>query len=651
MNARILFGLVAVTLIAVAGALLLLQTDEPVPSAPGGPAAIAAQPTERSTSLPPAQQPGARQAIEGPSQTLPSADAESLVPDQLAAVILGRVVGPAGQPRIAATVEVFLPDTEGFQFQLQATGLIAKTDGAGEFTLVGVPSHRALIVEARADNAAPMQVDVASMATGESRHLGDLLLSSGTMLIGLVRDEGGQPLPNALIEVFDASTGGGGPNGSQPVAVARSDGSGEYRVEYLAQRQYSIHAGLEGYTPMTSVLAFVLGGAGPEWRQNFTLWRADTILAGRVIAADGRGIPDVELRLIKRQKGGLNTYFTVVGHTDEQGAFQFDDIPEGLFDVTVNAAQWYIDRTLRLESPRTDHEIIMHPSLTVRGLLSAVADLPERFAVTVKPDGRTGARLLQGGSATRTYSKTNPPGTFAFAGLRPGAYSFLVKAPGFAIARSQDVILGSAQLSADVVIPLFQGAGLTGQVLFADEASETVPSGRIELRDGEWAPGLAIETAFPTPPLHGLVKALDGEGRFSLQHIPAGNYVVTARVEGAPALHRRDITLSEGQLFDLGTLALPRGGRVSGRITGTDGLPVSGARVRLSGPAFHAEVSTRADGTFLAAQLPAGAYDIDVSPAGIFEALRQQATGQVVVAADQESVVELMLSERVVGNR
>ena len=651
MNARILFALVAVTLISVAGVVLLLQADEPALSQPGGAVALAETSPGRSTTLSPSGPTAPRQVLDLGAEPLAPVHGETLQADQLAAVLEGRVLGPSGQPLAGATLEVFTQDEGGFQFQLRTTGLETTADQAGYFTLVGVPTELLLVIEARALNAAAMQVDVSAMEQGESRQLGDLVLSSGTLLIGLIRNEDGQPLPNALIEVFDTGTQGGGPNSSRPVATALSDGAGEYKVHFLSQRQYSIHASLEGYTPMTSVLAFVLGGAGPEWRQNFTLWTADQILAGRIISAAGLGLSGVEMRLVKRQQGGLNTYFTVVDHTDERGEFRFDDVPEGLFDVTVSSAEWYINRTLRLESPRTDHEIIMHPSLTVHGQLSVTGTQPAQFTVTVKPDGRTGARLLKGGASTRTYRDSDPPGSFVFGGLRPGAYSFLVKAPGYAIARSQDVIMGSAQFSANVVIPLFQGASLMGQVVFAHDADAKISGGRIELRDATWDPALAIETAFPTPPIHGLVRALDGDAHFAMNNIPAGTYVVTARIKGAPPLHLRDITLTDGQELDLGLLTISRGGRVSGLIMGMDGRPASGAKVRLAGKSYHAEVSTRADGTFLAAHLPAGIYEIEVSPPGIFQALRQHATDRVVVDAGKESVVELTLSERLLKKR
>ncbi|MFT7462503.1 MAG: protocatechuate 3,4-dioxygenase beta subunit, partial [Pseudohongiellaceae bacterium] len=395
MNARILLILVALTLLSVAGAVFLLQSDEPSQSTAGAAVVIVDDETDLTTMLPAGTDFVDRQAIESSAGPLADPSAQTLVADHLAAVIEGRVISRSGQPRVGATVEAFTQDSEGFQYQLQPSGSATETDGSGEFSLVGVPSSQPLMLEVQADNAAPLYIEVGGVAPGESRQLGDLLVSSGTTLVGLIADETGRSLPNATIDVFDTGAQGDGPNGSRPVASAVSDGSGEYQIEFLAQRQYSIHAGLDGYTPMTSVLAFVLGGAGPEWRQNFTLWKADKIIAGRVIAADGSGLPEIEMRLVQRQKGGLNTYFTVVGQTDDRGEFRFDEVPKGLFDVTLNGAQWYIDGPLRLEAPRTDHEIIMHPSLTVNGQLTTLGELPERFTVTVTPDGRTGARLLQ----------------------------------------------------------------------------------------------------------------------------------------------------------------------------------------------------------------------------------------------------------------
>jgi hypothetical protein len=272
--------------------------------------------------------------------------------------------------------------------------------------------------------------------------------------------------------------------------------------------------------------------------------------------------------------------------------------------------------------------------------------MPSRFTVSVRPDGRTGARLLKGSAGTRTFEQTQPPGSFVFGGLRPGAYSFQVMAPGYALARSQDVILGSAQFSAQLVIPLTMGATLSGRVVRPENEGADLSTGTIELHAGKWDPGLAVETVFPTAPIKGQKKRLDADGGFVLKHVQAGSYVVTARVASAPPVHMRDVTLVEGQALDLGDITVIPGGRVSGIVRGMDGEPVAGATLRFTGKSFHTQVTTLNNGRFLATSMPPDLYEIEVSPAGLFQALKQHATGQVVVAANQESEVEFMLTVR-----
>jgi protocatechuate 3,4-dioxygenase beta subunit len=649
-NTRIISALVLVTLVAVAGALFVLQAVQPAVDDVGGPSTVQEQSRERPTILPAANSGGDRTAIDISPVLPPITEVESpLIPENLPAIVMGRVVGTEGQPIFGAAIEVFARPEDGVKFRLEPMGMRSQTDAAGLFDVI-VPGNRTVVIEARSNHAAPAHVQVAGVSPGEARDLGDLMLKSGTALHGTVRNDDGRPLHAARVTVFDASMVGDGPLGTRPEGEAITDSAGTYRIDYLGHHQYSIHAELDGYSPMTSTLAFVLGGDGTEWEQNFTLWPAEQILAGQVVSADGTGIPDVELRLIKRQTSGLNNYFTAVGQTDEHGQFLFDEVPAGLFEVKVDSPDWYTDQTVRLEAPRTNHSIIVHPALTVFGQLSVTGAMPKQFTVTVRPDGRTGARLLKGSVATITYTQTDPPGSFVFGGLRPGAYSFQVVAPNYAMARSQDVILGSAQFSAQVVIPLRMGASLTGRVVMASAEELDLSIGSIELHEAEWDAGTAIETAFPTPPIQGQKKRLDSDGRFMLQHVPAGTYVVTARVASAPPVHVRDVTLVEGETIDLGDLTVIAGGRVSGYVRGSDGQPATGATVRFTGHSFHLQVTTLNDGSFLAPGMPPGRYDIEVSPPGLFAALKQHATGEVVVASDQESMVELTLTERSLGN-
>lgn len=650
MNARILILLVVVTLLALGGALVLL--DEGGGTAGAGTATVGdltgdegpppeilaptAGPDDRLAGLTP---------DEGPREGLVTSASG-------AGMVSGRVVGRGGQARPDAELIVYRTLDGDLRGRHQAVAMPFPVDAEGRFLLPGLPLDTVLLLEAKAPGAAPAHAELAPLAAGETRDVGELVVQSGIRLVGQVLNADRQPLQGALVTVTDVALAGPEGGDGQEVARAETDAEGRYAISDLAQRQFKIQAQAEGHGAMTSVLAFVLGGAGPEWTQDFVLQPADHVLAGTVEDASGNGLPGVSLRFVQRTPGAGGAYYNVTALSDQAGAFAITAVPAGLYEVTVSAAEWYVDGPVRLEAGTVDHRIRMHPALVVTGTLSTShGEPPSRFSVSVRPDGRTGARLLPGAPTSLDVVAADPPGRFRFGGLRPGAYRFTVTAPGYAPSTSQDVVMGSGQLGAEVVIPLRMGARLVGRVTDPLGNPEGLEGTRVELRDADYDPGLAIESAFPTPPLPGLVARTDLEGRFVMEHVPVGTYVVSARPEAQPAVHLGDVPLYEGETTDVGTLVVERGGSLGGTVVGQDGRPVAGATVRISGDGYHASLKTQIDGSFRQAALRSGQYELSASPPGLFEALRLSAEGRALVRPGEETSVELRLSEQRLDQR
>ena len=624
-----LLALVVLTLAGLAGALLLLGSDgEPGHADPLR--AEASSRAERSMPLPEAE--ADRRTLPQALGAAEAAPGRSLHASGVApAGIEGRVVDRAGSPRPAAQVSVWRAVESGFAGLFEPTGALVLTDGQGRFELHAVPIGVNLALEAVDDDSAPSRVPVRALHPGELRPVGDIVLGPGTTLVGRVLDQDGAPLEGATVSVRE------GVDDGPALRSSTSDADGRYAVPHLAPRQYGIQAACPGYATMESVQAFVLGPSGPEWIVDFTLPRADRTMQGTVVDSMGGPLPDVGLRLLRRVTAG-GAHFLADTRSDADGRFLIEGLPDGSFDVSVDSPDWYLDHTLQLEAD-SGQLIRLHPSATVLGELVTSGAPPERFTITVKPDGRTGARTL-GGDLRRVFSPEAGEARFEWTGLRPGSYAFLVEAPGFAATRSQDVIIGQGQAEARLLVPLQRGGTLLGRV------DPPLAGVKVEVREVDWDPASPLEDAFPTPPLPGLGARTDDDGRFRIEHVPEGYFVVSLRPDGLPAAHVREVQVDEGGSRDLGTIALKAGGMVTGLVTGPDGRPRAGASVRLSGDDVHLAVVTDADGSFRLDAVPAGHYEATVTPGSLSEALTLEARAQLSVAVGEETRLEFQLSER-----
>jgi protocatechuate 3,4-dioxygenase beta subunit len=107
--------------------------------------------------------------------------------------------------------------------------------------------------------------------------------------------------------------------------------------------------------------------------------------------------------------------------------------------------------------------------------------------------------------------------------------------------------------------------------------------------DGKPAAGvgvvLAKEAFGDRPPLAGRTKS-DREGRFRFESVTAGKYVVVASapayaVEGRASSGGAVVVVGESETADAGTIALVRGGVITGRVSNADGAAIPGEPVQV----------------------------------------------------------------------
>ena len=157
---------------------------------------------------------------------------------------------------------------------------------------------------------------------------------------------------------------------------------------------------------------------------------------------------------------------------------------------------------------------------------------------------------------------------------------------------------------------------VTGIVRRAD-TGQPIPEAQVVLA----SPAESVDQAMTRATL------TDPNGKFTIKGVMPGQYVVITQSEGHFSLSgesasnqaRKDVRVSEGQQTDAGVLELIRGATISGRVTGPEGQPLTGAIVQALRPsyirgrlAFTAFKSTRTDdlGEYRLFWLPPGEYYI-----------------------------------------
>ncbi|MHC4845622.1 MAG: carboxypeptidase regulatory-like domain-containing protein, partial [Planctomycetota bacterium] len=497
-------------------------------------------------------------------------------------MVIGRVITRSGHPLPDAVISPYrLVRDPPFSNRVEIPRAV-RSDQVGRFDIAALPTGVTLGLEVRHENHAPQLRETFVAIADETVDLGDIVLGDGMTLSGTVTDEDNLPVPGARIALSEVS-GGLKRDPSDSLAEALTDQEGRYEIAHLALRQYSIDVSAEGYGRVTNVLSLVLATSSGGWTQDFKLETDDSMLGGVVIGPDEQPLPDIGVRISRRQRTG-NSYYLRTLRTSADGSFFFDALPDGRYQFDLDAEGWYLQKPLELAAGSEEHLIRALPGLVVDGqLVVQRGEAPRDFHVIIRPDGRTGAGLLELNAYERDLKDSEPAGSFSIGGLRPGSYRFEIRAEGFATTTSSDVIIGAAAGGANVLINLLRGGTVEGHV---SPASEGVT---VELRGAEYDPSLAIEATFPTPPIHGLRTTTDEEGRFRFDHVPPEVYTVSARPTASPPAHKYGILVNDESRNDIGTLTLAAGGAIVGNVLGTDGRPTQGVRITALGHEHQAQ--------------------------------------------------------------
>jgi protocatechuate 3,4-dioxygenase beta subunit len=430
--------------------------------------------------------------------------------------------------------------------------------------------------------------------------LGVLALSRVATLSGTVVDPAGQVVPRSVVQVRPPDDSRGWWNRPDEYS-ATTDSQGRFEVDDAPTGKVSLFASREGFAPSSTLEVEV---APAQKLGNITLaLRLGGRIDGQLLATEGDHVDGRTVSVRSLKRGEIED--TV---TDSSGDFAFEALAPGEYEVTAEASEssdspreesrfdWMARASRRLS---TDATIV--DGETTRVILGA----PPRAPVLLSGVVRRGTHPVEGAGVTAwgqtdvgedqlRFAVSNAAGSYQMTLDEPGVWNFSLQGPsgGAQISRSER-IPEVASLTLDFELP---SGRISGRVLGPD--GEPLPRAHVR---AEIEPSEAEKRS---DGIYGECQS-DGEGRFELEDLAAGSYVVVAG--GEPTFGRFDQSEKYGEVEQSG-LVLPDGGEIRGlelrleeaaTLDGTvrtaAGEPAAGARIAVWGASGEARDDWRTE--------------------------------------------------------
>ncbi len=490
----------------------------------------------------------------------------------------------------------------------------ARTDSMGEYFFGGLVPGGYLVEISGFDASLvafaerELEVEPGPEETARADFEGALLRTAA--VAGRVLVEG-EPLAGALMRLS-----------GREEREARTDSLGEYVFGDLVPGGYLVE--ISGFD--ASLVAFaereleVEPGPEETARADFegALLRTAAV-AGRVLV-EGEPLAGVLARLSGREERGART--------DARGEYFFGELLPGVYSVAISG----FDASLVAFAER-ELEVEPGPEETARadfgGVLLRTASVAGRVLVEGEP--LAGALMRLSGREERE-ARTDAQGEYFFGELLPGAY--LVAISGFD---------AEAIAFAELKLEVEPGPGETARADFDGALLRTAAVGGRVSADGDPISGVRVSLSGAH---HEAEATSDGGGEYLFEGVVPGVYRVRAVGYDAGVFDFSaaggEVRARSGGLARLDVAGKRRlGAEVRGRVM-VEGIPISGARVRVAGPSGELEAVTDAEGRYVFRDLLAGEYEVEVEAEGARFASRLVRAGvDGAAVADFEGEYEL----------
>lgn len=325
--------------------------------------------------------------------------------------------------------------------RIRETGVSARTDRDGKYTISVLPGDYTLDVSGECFNPAAKTV---SVAPGETAVVDFELEGSAATVSGTVFDASGAPVAGASILAAGEQT-----------YTARSDSAGSYRI-CLDPGTYFVLVSRIGYA--TRDLTIIVRANENREGLDFFLEENFATISGRTESLTGMAVPDAQVIL-------SSPWQQVVTRSSAAGVFSFERVIPGEIILFTRAETFFADpETLSVRGREQKQAIIR--------MFRSDGEISGRIVDGFTEQGIEGALLtaqLQGSTRFFTAFSEAPDGAYRLANLPviPGRnFQVSVRKEGYVLARPAEAVQGNRR---NLDFQLFAtNASITGTVRSAD---------------------------------------------------------------------------------------------------------------------------------------------------------------------------------------
>lgn len=485
--------------------------------------------------------------------------------------IAGRVVDADGRPLRDALI-----DLEGTAGRSRG-GLIAMSDGDGQFRLSGVPPGRQTVTAER--HPYRRGVREVEIDAGQSEVRVDFQLAKGLAVRGSVVDDQGA----AAAEVWVALAAAGGA-GFRTGGVSRADGS--FEIEGVEPGRYTITAEKSGYRRAELPEPLAVESSDVDGVR-LELGRGGAIL-GHVV---GLAFDDLALVRIFGRSGSHQTGSV----PDFEGAYRIDGLTPGewilIAEVEGSGRRAQAKATLGDPPGEVEVDLEFGEGLVLSG------------AVFWRGEPVAGAALTAGGGTgpMPIFTQADAQGRFRMEGLAEGTYRIRASA-------------ASGRASATELVEL-----TTDREIRLELASARIEGEVRDARDERPIRGAQVRVEPLSADLAGMAAGsfrsdgTNAEGFYRTDGVALGEQRVLASADGYAAAEQRVTTVDRDQVARVDFRLEPNEG-VTVRVIGPSGLPpdrVWAAALDAGGNAVWADLATPGEGGRLSlSSVPRGEWTL-----------------------------------------
>jgi protocatechuate 3,4-dioxygenase beta subunit len=515
--------------------------------------------------------------------------------------ISGRVVDEDGKP--VANADVCANLTGGrLPAELAREPKCTTSAADGVYVLAKLPPLRVVVSASAATYQpghydAPGKLESFSLGAGEEKTGIDIVLRSGGVAVrGVVKDIAGGVVEGAIVRAQSDSRW----DSARGRAYARTDGKGEFTA-WVTPGGVSLSATAEGYAPGHEA------GKAPGYTFEILL-TPESVLAGRVVRkSDGKPVADAHITLERWYSASDGTY------TDADGNFRLDRLEPGRYKPMATTSDVYgeLADSVALGLGQTVDGIVIeaHAMPSLKGRVTVAGTDAPCESGSVGVTGRA--------SKHTAYDETGDDGEVEISALPADTYEISVSCTDYVPhAKYPDIVIAEDAV-VDQRWEVEAGIALRGVVVDSD--GSPVADATVAARPSE--------NKARGQQTFGWDESTDADGKFELDGLVAGSYVVEARhdehVTPDPA---PKVEVVAGDNEDL-RLVLEAGGTITGRVIDANRRAVPGASVRVVGKGWWSGASshTADDGTFEIVAVRPGEHRV-VADRGWFSEMRAPGT-------------------------